>query len=217
MIDDHDQVWKGDLKGRFCSSSPGPALMFPAIALNLCTLGIPCMYYGSEQQFDGSGGSGRPGHGSDQYIREAMFGGGYGAFRSKGRHFFNEDSPVYKNLGRLNEVRRREMALRRGRQYLREISGDGVGFGLPTKWGRRMLSVVAWSRVFDGVEIICALNTDDKDARGAWVTVDAGIQSQGKVLKNIFPGGLDDIKVETKGSRKAIYLKVPAAGFVLYK
>jgi hypothetical protein len=34
-------------------------------------------------------------------------------------------------------------ALRRGRQYLREISGDGVHFGLLRSWGGRLTTVLA--------------------------------------------------------------------------
>lgn len=73
MIDDHDQIWRGEYKGRFCSEGDGDKLVTSAMMLNICTLGIPCIYYGTEQAFDGQGGS-------DQYIREAMFGGGFGAF-----------------------------------------------------------------------------------------------------------------------------------------
>lgn len=69
MIDDHDQVWRGaSNKARFCSDDVGPDLALAAVGLNLTTLGIPCLYYGTEQQFDGRGDG-------DRYIREAMFGG----------------------------------------------------------------------------------------------------------------------------------------------
>ena len=73
-----------------CSTAP-PALTLSALALNATTLGIPCIYYGSEQLFDGSGGS-------DRYLRECMFGGAFGAFRSRGRHFFREDQWLYREL-----------------------------------------------------------------------------------------------------------------------
>jgi glycosidase len=57
MIDDHDQIWFPDnRKERFSFAGGGAKLMLSAIALNLCTLGIPCIYYGSEQGFDGNGG-----------------------------------------------------------------------------------------------------------------------------------------------------------------
>jgi hypothetical protein len=217
MIDDHDQVWRGDTKGRFCSEPPGADLILAALALNICTLGIPCIYYGSEQQFNGSGGNGSPGHAADQYIREAMFGGAFGAFQSRGRHCFNEHGVVYKELATVAKIRGQELCLKRGRQYLREISGNGVGFGNPVVFGDGMRSVVAWSRVFDGVEVLCAINTDASSERTAWVTVDSEIQSQGVTMKALYPAGNADIGVVDKGDRFAVRLTVAAGGFVMYK
>ena len=92
LFDDHDQVRKGGHKARFCAGDPAwPRLLLNVLALNATTLGIPCIYYGSEQGFDGEGDN-------DRYIREAMFGGEFGAFRSRERHFFDEEHPVYQEL-----------------------------------------------------------------------------------------------------------------------
>ncbi len=99
----------------------------------MLTLGIPCLYYGTEQRLDGSGGP----PAADRYIREAMFGGEFGAFRSRGRHVFDEAAPLYTATAALLALRRAEPALRRGRQYLREISADGSAFGVPTGFGGR--------------------------------------------------------------------------------
>ena len=93
LFDDHDQVRKGSNKARFCAGDPAfRKLLLNVLALNATTLGIPCIYYGSEQGFDGGGDN-------DRYIREAMFGGEFGAFRSRQRHFFNEDGFVYQRDG----------------------------------------------------------------------------------------------------------------------
>ena len=102
MIDDHDQVWRGGYKGRYCSEGDGPSLVVAAVALNLLTLGIPCIYYGTEQAFDGQGGS-------DQYIREAMFGASYGAFRSREKHFFDEGNPAWTGTAGLARLRKDEI------------------------------------------------------------------------------------------------------------
>ena len=97
--------------------APGPpradaGAQLPAIlALNATTLGIPC-FYGTEQLFDGNGG----GEHADRYIREAAFGGDFGPFRSRDRHVFDETSAGYQVLADVLELRRREAALRRGRQ-----------------------------------------------------------------------------------------------------
>ncbi|KAH6722934.1 alpha-amylase [Leptodontidium sp. MPI-SDFR-AT-0119] len=222
MVDDHDQVWRGNSKARFASEGPGGKLVLAALAMNLCTLGIPCIYYGSEQGFDGQGGNDGRGHSADQYIREAMFGGEFGAFRSRGKHCFDESNTIYVEVGKVANVRNQEIALRRGRQYLREISGDGVHFGLPYRMGDRIKSVVAWSRIIDNVEVLCALNTDEANVSSAWITVDSGIHPSGSVLKNlyVYPAGQGtqtSVTVETRNGRSVVQLTVPPAGFVIYK
>jgi glycosidase len=222
MVDDHDQVWRGSHKGRFSSEGSGGKLTLAALALNLCTLGIPCIYYGSEQAFDGQGDDDGNGHAADQYIREAMFGGGFGAFRSHGKHCFDESSTTYNEVAEVAKARSQEIALRRGRQYLREISGDGVNFGLPYKLGDKIKSVVAWSRIIDNLEVLCAINTDEVNTTSAWVTVDSGIHPSGSVFENLYispagQGSQSSLKVEKRSNRSVVQLTVPPAGFVLYK
>jgi glycosidase len=115
MIDDHDQVWKPVVsKGRFCSEGWGSQLLLGALALNLFTLGIPCIYYGTEQNLDGCSDYGEKGYPADQYIREAMFGGGFGPFRSRGAHVFNERQKSYIEISKMTALRKKEIALRRG-------------------------------------------------------------------------------------------------------
>jgi len=213
MIDDHDQIRKGNNKARFCANDQGEKLIMSAIALNLCTLGIACVYYGSEQAFDGAGGN-------DRYIREAMFGAGFGAFRNRNRHFFDEKNPIYIELAKIVKIREREITLRRGRQYLRQISGDGIGFGFPFILGNRIRSVVAWSRLFVDQEILLAANTDPDQPSSAWVTIDNDLHRAGDGLTCISAtdstsiGGT--VLVAPKNG-KAVRLTVPAGGFAIYK
>ena len=188
-------------------------MILSAIALNLCTLGIPCIYYGSEQAFDGAGGN-------DRYIREAMFGGAFGAFRSRNRHCFDESNPVYIELAKIIAIHRSEIALRRGRQYLRQISGDGATFGFPTILGDRMRSVVAWSRMFVDEELLVAVNTDPNFASSAWVTIDNDLHATGDKLSCLYSTDAPQIgstlPVAARNG-KAVQLTVPEAGFVIYK
>ncbi len=215
LFDDHDQVRKGGHKARFCAGDPAwRKLLLNVLAINTSTLGIPCIYYGTEQAFDGEGDN-------DRYIRESMFGGEFGAFRTRQRHFFNEDQPVYKTLADILAVRKQKIALRRGRQYLREISGDGQNFGLPSILGERMRSVVPWSRSFDDENLLLAINTDPDQARTAWVDLDANANPAGKRLTCIFATTPDQIghegTVQESGDRRLVNLTVPAAGFVIYE
>jgi hypothetical protein len=95
-VDDHDLVRQGSSKSRLCSTFEGRALALGVIAMNVLTLGIPCLYYGTEQRLDGGGGPPV----ADRYIREALFGGAFGAFRSRGRHVFDEAVPTYSGAAR---------------------------------------------------------------------------------------------------------------------
>lgn len=212
-FDDHDQVRKGEHKARFCADPGASKVVLNVLALNAMTLGIPCIYYGSEQCFDGEGRS-------DRYIREAMFGGKFGAFRTKGVHFFNEDNPVYQELTKILDIRRKHIVLRRGRQYLREISDpqNGVKFGLPEMIGGQIRSVVPWSRIFNDKEILLAINTDYDQPRTAWVTIDNGLHQTGDQLRCIYSTDAAQIgrsvMVEARNG-KAVLITVPAAGFVI--
>nr|WP_221374226.1 alpha-amylase family glycosyl hydrolase [Actinoplanes polyasparticus] len=211
-FDDHDQVRKGASKARFAADDPGRKLGVAAIAFNAATLGIPCLYYGSEQGLDGSGPN-------DRYLREAMFGGEFGAFRSRGAHCFDENSRTYAQVARILALRRRLPALRRGRQYLRPISGNGVDFGYPQLFGGEMRSVLAWSRLFAGAEVVAAINTDPDQPRTAWVTIDADLDPAGGKLTCLFstdPGQEgSQLPIEPRNG-KAVEVTVPAAGFVVY-
>lgn len=217
-MDDHDQVRKGGKKSRFAhAEAPNQQGCFrgslAACALLTTTMGIPCIYYGTEQQFDGHGDN-------DRYIREAMFGGAFGAFRSKDRHFFNEQNFVFVELGKILRLRRQEIALRRGRQYLRPISGDGVHFGVPRVLGERMQSVVAWSRIFNDREVLCALNTNLDSPTAAWITIDAGLHATGAALTCAYSSDAaqmgQSVSVEARNG-SAVFLDVPAGGFVVYR
>jgi len=214
VFDDHDQVRKGKNKARFCAGG-GKKQVLNELALNATTLGIPCIYYGSEQCFDGEGGN-------DRYIREAMFGNEFGAFRSKKRHFFDEDNPVYKELAKILTIRQKSIVLRRGRQYLREISGNGADFGLPTMIGGKMLSIVPWSRIYNNQEMLLAINTDSDNPRSAWVIVDSGLHKTGDRLRCTYSSdptqiGQEISVNEVKPNTLAVSLTAPAAGFVIYE
>jgi hypothetical protein len=183
-------------------------------------MGIPCIYYGTEQGFDSGG---RP-SGSDLVLRESMFGGRFGGKCTQDRHFFDEDSVLYKALAGLIDLRKRLLPLRRGRQMLHEISGDGIGFGVPRLMGERMRSIVAWSRLFVDQEVLVAFSTDQEQPLTAYSTVAPRFRAQGDLLKLIFwhtPAASSpppqELVVERRGERLAVRLTVPPAGFVIYQ
>ena len=119
-----------------------------ATAIQLFALGIPCIYYGSEQAFAGPAASQIPflvehgWGGNDRYLREAMFGPahpraphsedldtqvlerdetlpGFGPFGTFDTHAFDTTSPAYRRIEALCATRARHPVLRVGRQYQR--------------------------------------------------------------------------------------------------
>ncbi|HSN37227.1 MAG TPA: alpha-amylase family glycosyl hydrolase [Arthrobacter sp.] len=224
-FDDHDLIRMGpDYKARFASDQDGRALELAILAMNATTLGIPCIYYGSEQRFDGKFPTAvtpqpKSNDKADRYIREAMFGAGFGSFRSRDRHFFDESQETYKQLAEILAVRTSDLALRRGRQYLRPISEDGTTFWYPNKIGEgRMTSMVAWSRILSNREVVCAINTDLTAARIAWVTIDARLHAVGDKFQYAY--STDSTQVGSTVSSQArnglaISVTVPPAGFVI--
>jgi hypothetical protein len=215
-FDDHDQVRKGGQKSRFAhdevSGQRNGERVVAVLAFLATTMGIPCIYYGTEQRFDGHGSN-------DRFIREAMFGGEFGAFESRGRHFFDETNPVYLELQKILAMRRNNLVVRRGRQFLRQISGDGQNFGVPVMIGGVIQSVVAWSRIFSDREVLLAVNTDATNSRTAWVTIDAGLHAAGSQLTCLHSTAAPQIgshvTVEARNGR-AVQITVPPAGFVAF-
>ena len=214
MFDDHDMVSQaGYWKYRFAADKETAPLLLNALFLNVMSLGIPCIYYGTEQGFDGSGGE-------DSYIRECMFAGQFGAFRTQGRHFFNTANPLYIELRKLLELRHSYLILRQGRQYLRPISHDGEHFDYPRKIGEgRITSVIAWSRIFNKEEAVLAFNTDMENALTVSIAVDSSLQTEGdefQVLYSSDPGtSPESVKAKQAGENLALNIDVPAAGCVM--
>jgi glycosidase len=202
IVDDHDHVF--GQKIRFSSEASSDHQIVAACALQLLTLGIPCIYYGSEQAFAGPEPSERgflpDWKGSDHYLREAMFGPehprrsgrdglasgaagldgnepGFGPFGTTGHHCFDPAFPTFTRIAAINRVRQQLPALRYGRQYQRPTSIFGQPFAL--RGGGELLG---WSRLLDDQEALCAVNTHGTDARGANVIVDASLNPSGSTM-----------------------------------
>ncbi|MBA1446889.1 MAG: alpha-amylase family glycosyl hydrolase [Chromatiales bacterium] len=218
MFDDHDQVGTKH-KYRFCGDHPESYRYLPlALGLNLTTAGIPCIYYGTEQNFNGSDPRKDRDDYSDAFLRECMFGGPFGSFQSTGKHFFKENHETYQFIQRLSEARRKHIALRRGRQYLRQVSQDGEHFYYPELVGEKLKWVVAWSRMFASSECLCAINTADKDLE-VWVTLDHPTHRAAGELSCLIStdSGQQGQRVPVQARNgSAIHIRVPAFGFIVY-
>jgi hypothetical protein len=201
-----------------------------AVGVQLTTLGVPCIYYGTEQAFDGT--EDRHDFGiepqrsfEDRYIRESMFGGTFGAFATAGCHFFDPQHPTYLRIAAIARVRNRQdhigLALRRGRQYLRETAFLGRPFAVPEPG-----ELVAWSRLLFNQEVLVALNSHGTESRGAAVTVDATLHAPGATLTVLYHGAWSDaelrhppqgqtVPVQHSDGRATVRLDLPPAGMAI--
>jgi len=202
FVDNHDQMARP--YRRFLHADPFPAQAVQAIGYLLTSQGVPCIYYGTEQGFDGGGDH-------DSYVRECMFGGRWGAFETTGVHCFNPEHPIYRGIARVAAVRRQEPALRYGRLYFREISGNGTDFGHPLD-GRCTL---AYSRILDDTEILVALNLDG-EARQDFITVDANLNPPGVRLVNLL-APQQTLVVEQRSGRSAVRVPLDGHGMAILK
>jgi glycosidase len=176
ILDDHDHVFGTKL--RFATGAPNGHQAAAPVALQLFTLGIPCVYYGTEQALSGPEESERkwlPNYGShDAYLREAMFGAtGFPAFGAPGQHVFDPQHPVYTRIAEMAKVRQAFPVLRHGRQYRRQTSlGGAFEF-------RGSDQLVAWSRILSDEEALCVVNTNGAARRSARIVVDASLNAAG--------------------------------------
>ena len=197
ILDDHDHVF--GQKIRFSSEAASEEQVVAGVALQLFTLGIPCLYYGTEQSLAGPEASERQflpgwkgGDHADRYLREAMFGPehpraagldglsatdgldrtlpGFGPFGTAGGHCFDPSFHTYRRIVALAALRQRFPVLRVGRQYLRPISL----FDSPFLF-RGPGELIAWSRILSDEEAVCVVNAHGTQVRGGDVVVDADL------------------------------------------
>jgi len=205
FVDNHDQMVRP--YKRFMNNVDDPRQGVLAMGYLLTNMGIPCMYYGTEQGFDGGGPS-------DAYVREAMFGGKWGAFDTTGCHFFNPNHSIYQGIEKIAKVRAEEPALRYGREYFREISGNGEDFGHPIDGN----CTLAFARVLDTTSVVVAMNLT-AIRREDHILVDANLNPPGSIMVNLLEpsqrytvtqnvNGQTHVQVPLEGRTMAILKKV---------
>jgi glycosidase len=198
VLDDHDHV-SGE-KIRFSTDAASEWQVVAGVALQLFTLGIPCIYYGTEQSLAGPEKAVRDqflpdlnaNTGKDQFLRETMFGPlhprgdgragltandpglpGFGPFGTAGQHCFDPVAAAYVRIAALAAVRQKFPVLRCGRQYQRQISNFQDPFVFPGAG-----ELIAWSRVLDDEEALCIVNGHGTARRGGDVLIDARLNRQ---------------------------------------
>ena len=233
VLDDHDMSCRPH-KARFAAGNPTPNRAWQsahAVAVQLTTPGIPCIYYGTEQGFDGSETehdySIEPQRfGEDRYVREAMFGAPFGAFGTTGCHFFDRSNPTYLRIAAVAQLRNSPgyvgRTLRMGMCYPRETSFCGYPFAIPGAG-----ELFAWSMVLADHEVVMVLNTHGLEARGAIVTVAHAIHPPGTNLRVLYRADWSDKELRDPPTRETVTTRVtddrrsvfqvelPAAGMMI--
>ena len=196
FVDNHDSFWQPG--GRFGNGAPDEQVI-GAIGYLLCALGTPCIYYGTEQGFSGRKG--------DNEMREAMF-----DKATPGRNLLNTNCAIYKEIAKIADVMRTNGALRFGRMYFREISGDGEHFGFP--FGSEY--TLASSRILYPDEILVAYNVS-ASARSDRIVIDAELHADGSTMQFLYGGtGSVPVKTAADGTR-FVKLDLKGRGFVILK
>ena len=195
FVDNHDQMSRP--YRRFMHNNPFPQQAVLAAGFLLTSQGVPCLYYGTEQGFDGGGPD-------DSYVRECMFGGMWGAFDTSGRHFFNPGHEIYQGIKAISAVRKKQAALRYGRQYFREISSNGIGFGHPIDGD----CTLAYSRILDTEEVLVAMNLSQHE-RNDYITVDKNLSGISGHMRNLLSNRRRKYNIQHTDGRSYVQVKLP--------
>ncbi|HMB96225.1 MAG TPA: hypothetical protein VKK61_09325, partial [Tepidisphaeraceae bacterium] len=94
------------------------------------------------------------------------------------KNFLNPNCRIYQEIAKISNLTDDIGALKYGRMYIREISGDGQTFNRP----QNNPCTLAFSRILADQEALIAYNTSTTDARNDFVIVDAQIQKDKKTM-----------------------------------
>lgn len=186
FLDNHD------MNERFHNSDL-PKQTEIALTCLMTMQGIPCIYYGTEQGLDGHGDR-------REYVREALWGM---------PDAFTQQDSLFKHIHDLTLLRNMHAALRYGRQYFRECSGDGVEFG----YSPFANGIISFSRILNDKELLITANANITEATTVYIIIDKNINAEGKQMQVLFPfditGILPDV-CETINGIRVIKVAIPA-------
>jgi glycosidase len=197
FIDNHDTFWQPD--GRFGATASDNQVI-AGIGFLLCALGTPCIYYGTEQGFNGSG--------SDNKVREAMF----DTTVSSNQNLLNTSCTIYQEISKIAAVMRSTPTIRFGRMYYRQVSSNGIDFDFPGSEDYTL----AFSRVVYGQEVLVAYNVSAFQ-RNDYVLIDAAYHNGGDSLQYLY-GNAGKVTVQkSPAGTTFVQLNLAAGQFVILK
>jgi glycosidase len=161
FLDNHD------LQHRFAAGCRSEQVTM-ALSCLYTMQGIPCLYYGTEQGLNRSGSN-------REYVRECLW---------RDPSVFNRDPQhdYYRLLSALSALRDRHPALRYGRQYFRELTGNDTDFGYSEYCG----GILAFSRILNDAELLIVANTNQSETVPVHVVVDRHLNPTGRQMNLLF-------------------------------
>lgn len=186
FLDNHDQV--GQLIKRRFGKNASPEQIVAGVNFLLCALGTPCIYYGTEQGFQGYGEG-------DWHIREAMF-----SLDKKRMNVLDESSYIYQGISKVAQLRKKSAVLKFGRMYFCKVSTDGTYFHFP----ECKECLLAFSRVLHDEEWIVAYNISSTQVKDELVTI--GKNNTG--FFRFIHGNTGKIKVETLDNNRNNFIRL---------
>jgi alpha-amylase len=198
FIDNHDQVGQ-TIKSRFGYRATEEQVV-AGIGFLLCALGTPCIYYGTEQGFQGSGKG-------DSYVRESMF-----SLEDDCTNALSINNPIYRRISELAALRKKSPVLKFGRMYMRESSHDGRNFQLPVTSD----CMLAFSRILYDEEMMIVYNSSLQHDDEEYIAVDNQLNPEGSVFRYRYGGeGKIHVLKNEGGIRHFIKIKLGPAQFVI--
>ncbi len=198
FIDNHDQVGH-DIKTRFGHDATVQQVI-AGVGFLLCALGAPCIYYGTEQGFQGSGSG-------DWNVREAMF-----DLSDQEHNALDKSNPIYKEISVIAGIRATSPVLKFGRMYMRPSSSDGKVFEMPIKPG----SMLAFSRILYDEEMIIVYNCSVTEVDEEYIEVDKHLNAEGSVFRYCYGNqGKVHVLRNEEGSRHFIRMQLKPGQFVI--
>jgi glycosidase len=156
-----------DMNYRFAASCR-PEQVTLALTCLFTFQGVPSLYYGMEQGMDQSGDA-------RESARFCLW-RNPGVFTQAPQHLY------YQAIAQLSLLRQQQPAARYGRQYFRELTGNGTDFGYSPYPG----GVLAYARVLNDQELLIVANTSQTEAVSIGVVVDRQLHAPGAKLGVLF-------------------------------
>ncbi|HBL16704.1 MAG TPA: hypothetical protein DD417_08100 [Elusimicrobia bacterium] len=181
-------------KPRFLNDGQPLGVAKVALAFTLFSMGIPFIFYGTEQAFRQMPGMEKLGMDG---FREDMFPGG--KFKPSGKDDnFDTQAPLYQAVRAFAEARKAHPALSLGDQFIRWSDPNGPG-------------IFAFSRIHEGKEVVVVMNTSG-EARNAEMWVDGGLTPAGTGLSDALDAGYAIKAHAAQGGGAKVFVEVPAHG-----